>query len=113
MRSIQVGNLYFPVISGLIRRAAFGCAVGAISVVPYWAEAGQACIPASEAEAALIDWYGEAPVQDGPNNTVLWVSSDRSTWTVLKYTRDGFACRVDHGTDWTGDLVLTANEQTE
>jgi hypothetical protein len=66
--------------------------------------ASEVCMPSDEMEAALIDWYGERPVQANSSNIVLWKSEGGETWTVVKYNPDGTACTLQHGTNWNGSL---------
>ena len=63
------------------------------------------CMPAAELEAALIDWYGEEPVQQGPSDTVLWSTETGSSWTVVRYFKDGTACSIDSGFGGLADAV--------
>jgi hypothetical protein len=69
----------------------------ALCLLPVPAFADDVCMPAAELEAALIDWYGEAPRAEGPAGTVLWVTSDGASWTLVRYEADGTACSIDHG----------------
>lgn len=68
-----------------------------LAAVPLTAQADDVCMPAAELEAALIDWYGEEPADEGPSDTVLWRSATGSTWTVVRYFQDGTACAIDSG----------------
>lgn len=61
----------------------------------------QVCMTADEMQAALIDWYGETPV-DTPNerDEQIWASERTGTWTMVRYQSDGNACVLAQGDDW-------------
>ena len=42
--------------------------------------AEEECMPAVVLEAALIDWYGESPIEEGPRDLVVWSSVNGETW---------------------------------
>ena len=66
------------------------------------AHATEFCMPSDELEAALIDWYGEHPVEESSDNIVLWASQGGETWTVVQYNADGTACTLGQGSNWSG-----------
>lgn len=63
--------------------------------------AQQVCMSADEMGAALIDWYGETPI-NAPTESreQTWVSQATGTWTVVKTFADGQSCVVAQGDDW-------------
>jgi len=66
------------------------------------AHATEVCMPSGELEAALIDWYGERPVEESSGNIVLWASQGGETWTIVQYNVDGTACTLEQGSNWNG-----------
>lgn len=88
----------------------YSLALTILAISSSAASASEVCMPVQELEAALIDWHGEAPVEQRPENTLLWASADTGTWTLVAY-QAGTACRIDHGTGWTGDLPLQVSEK--
>ena len=68
--------------------------------------AEEKCMPAVALEAALIDWYGESPIKEGPRNLVVWSSVNGETWTLVVYHPDGTACTLNQGQNWTGAASL-------
>lgn len=67
------------------------------------AQAETVCMPASEMQASLIDWYGEQPVTaPSENREQMWASKDSGTWTLVKTLADGNACVLAQGDDWMG-----------
>ena len=104
--SINVDGLpsrSFSHLSGLMLVALFG-------LMPSFVDAVEICMPADELDAALMEWYGETVVGPGPNGTVLWASDTSKTWTLVKYSADGEACSVSHGTDMPENFLLVAME---
>ncbi|MCX7558221.1 S-adenosyl-L-homocysteine hydrolase [Sulfitobacter sp. F26204] len=62
---------------------------------------GDVCMATGEMKAALIDWYGEAPVAEPSDaKEQLWVSQETGTWTLLKNFSDGNSCVLAQGDDW-------------
>ncbi len=59
-------------------------------------------MPATEMEAALIDWYQENPAEEVRHDIVLWTSQGGETWTLVKYRSDGVACTLENGVNWRG-----------
>ena len=68
--------------------------------------AEEKCMPAVVLEAALIDWYGESPIKEGPRNLVVWSSVNGETWTLVAYHPDGTACTLSQGQNWKGAASL-------
>ena len=66
------------------------------------AHASEVCMLSDELEAALIDWYGERPVEESSDNIVLWASQGGKTWTIVQYNVDGTACTLGQGSNWNG-----------
>lgn len=67
------------------------------------------CMPAGEMRAALIDWYGEAPVEGATaEDRQLWASSRTGTWTLSQKSSEGMACVIAQGTHWTGGAAGSA-----
>jgi len=65
------------------------------------ASAQPVCMQAVEMEAALIDWYGEAPVEGAwANDQQLWASENTGTWTLMQLRTDGTACVLSQGNNW-------------
>jgi len=74
--------------------------------LPVFADApagdAQVCMDSAELEAALIDWYGEAPVPgQAEANRKLWAAGIGGTWTVISYGANGQGCVVGQGDDFT------------
>ncbi|MCE8005542.1 S-adenosyl-L-homocysteine hydrolase [Aestuariivita sp.] len=76
----------------------------ALAFVPHATAAQEPiCMPGDQLEAALVDWYGEAPMPEtvsSPTSTVrLWASEETGTWTLVTYLIDGTACVLNDGQD--------------
>lgn len=67
---------------------------------PLAAQDAPVCMNAFEMEAALIDWYGESPVEPGANGSMIWASRNGETWTEVSYREDGQSCVIAQGTGW-------------
>jgi hypothetical protein len=79
------------------------CLVG-LTPAPLLAEE-PVCIPSAEAEAVLIDWYGERPVSGSvEDGTVIWFAGLGQSWTVLSYEENGMSCTLAQGSNWSPDL---------
>ncbi|WP_299650845.1 S-adenosyl-L-homocysteine hydrolase [uncultured Tateyamaria sp.] len=74
------------------------------------ASADPVCMLAAEMEAALIDWYAEAPVEGAwVDAQQLWASEATGTWTLMELNGDGTACVLSQGDNWqAGDDALIA-----
>ena len=81
--------------------------------VPASAWADTVCMAVVEMEAALIDWYGEAPVPGAvASDQQLWASEATGTWTLMGLNNDGTACVLGQGAGWTdSDEPLLALQQ--
>jgi len=81
-----------------------------LSIVAVVASAGagsaqNVCMSATEMEASLIDWYGEAPVDgSATDSTEIWASDDTGTWTLVQYLADGQSCVLAQGHDWGSEV---------
>lgn len=65
------------------------------------------CMPTAEAEASLIDWYGERPVSGSQEEgAVLWTAGYGQSWTLLSYQADGMSCTLAQGDDWVPSLDI-------
>ncbi len=69
------------------------------------------CMSTSEAEAALIDWYGETPVAgDATEGHMIWAAGIGQSWTLLSYEPDGTSCTLAYGDNWSpqthGDAMV-------
>jgi hypothetical protein len=73
-----------------------------IAAAPSMALSSSVCMPATEMEAALIDWYQEQPAEEIGHDIVLWTSKGGETWTLVKYRSDGVACTLENGINWRG-----------
>lgn len=93
----------FPHLSGLVF-------IALLTSVPSVVDAAEICMPSDELDAALMEWYGETVVGPGPNGTVLWASDASQTWTLVRYSEDGEACSVSHGTEMPENVLLIAME---
>ncbi|WP_224824250.1 S-adenosyl-L-homocysteine hydrolase [Cognatishimia sp. MH4019] len=80
------------------------------SLLPISAAA--ACMPRAEMASALIDWYGEEPVDMAmgveTDDTQLWASDRTGTWTLVRYTEDSVACVVAQGFNFEPDAPSAA-----
>lgn len=70
-------------------------------MTPLAAAAADVCMPVTEMEAGLVDWYGETPVEtDEEESARIWASKQTGTWTLVKYLVDGNACVIAQGENW-------------
>lgn len=71
-----------------------------------------ACMPRAEMASALIDWYGEEPVEMAmgvaSEDAQLWASDRTGTWTLVRYTEDSVACVVAQGFNFEPDAPSAA-----
>ena len=110
MDAVEKPPIQPPKLARILNAVKAVISSGAVfTILPLPLDASEVCMPADVLEAALIDWYGESPKADGPSNSVLWASPGGETWTLVKYTPEGNACRVGHGSNWTGAAVLNAS----
>lgn len=80
----------------------FTAAALLIATLPAFAQDEIVCMPTEEAEAALVDWYGETPVSgDVEGGHLLWAAGIGQSWTLLSYEPDGTSCTVAEGDDWS------------
>ena len=70
------------------------------------AQAETVCMDTDEMQAALIDWYQEAPVAEpvahNDSSVRLWASKDSGTWTLVRTELDQ-SCVVAQGEGWTDE----------
>lgn len=91
----------------------------ALATLATSAAAQGVCMSASELQSSLIDWYGERPAADAPdNNTRLWVSDVTGSWTLVRTMADGNACVEAQGENWdanmdSGDMLAAIQARTE
>lgn len=73
----------------------------ALSALATTVGAQTVCMDTREMEAALKDWYGEAPVENyAGQKQQVWASAATGSWTVVKYLTDGNSCVVEQGENW-------------
>jgi hypothetical protein len=82
-----------------------------IAAVPSKVLSSDICMPTTEMEAALIDWYQEQPAEEIRQDIVLWTSKGGETWTLVKYRSDGVACTLENGVNWRGFQSLASFDQ--
>ena len=59
------------------------------------------CMSTTELEASLVDWYGEQPVRQINENSVLWASQQKGSWTVVTHKQNRTSCVIEQGEGWT------------
>ncbi len=73
--------------------------------LPAVAQEEALCLPTEEAEAALMDWYGETPVSgDAQQGHLMWAAGIGQSWTLLSYEADGTSCTIAQGENWSPHL---------
>ncbi len=74
--------------------------------------AAATCMPRAEMASALIDWYGEEPVEMAmgieADDIQLWASDRTGTWTLVRYTEGSVACVVAQGFNFEPDAPSEA-----
>lgn len=74
------------------------------------AQAGMSliCMERYEMEAALIDWYGAAPIaeQDATEPQIqIWVAAESGTWAMIRHLGSGQSCVLRKGDHWQGQSL--------
>lgn len=78
----------------------------ALCVVTTAVSAKDVCMPSTEMEATLVDWYGETPVKGTQTDTTtIWASEQTGSWTLVQYLSDGQSCVLAQGSDWDSTLT--------
>ena len=76
------------------------------------------CVPASQAESALQESYGERKVAEGRTeirnvSAELWLSKRTRTWTFMIRLKDDTLCVLGTGRDWhemANDIPILKDE---
>ena len=72
---------------------------------PAIAQEEAVCMPTGEAEAALLDWYGETPVSgNAEDGHMIWAAGIGKSWTLLSYEPGGMSCTLAQGDNWSPQL---------
>ncbi len=83
----------------------FAAAALIATTLPAFAQEEAVCLPTEEAEAALVDWYGETPVAgDVADGHLMWAAGIGQSWTLLSYEADGTSCTLAQGENWSPHL---------
>jgi hypothetical protein len=77
----------------------------AIGILILWSTSAlpaENCMPVAKVFDEFIPFFEEMPIGAGKThgNTMLFLLSERGSYTIFKIYPDGRACFLDWGTDW-------------